>query len=209
MNPSNLKIHNLSYCYNAYSYNEKLAFENINANFKHGERTAIMGPSGSGKTTLLYLIAGILQVQSGEIRYPFPKPVFSMVFQEDRLLEQETILTNLNLVQPELSEEHAAFMLERAGLSDYVIRTDYHVELSKKMICQLSGGEKRRIAIIRALLADYDILLMDEPFTGLDEATKLAMIELIKEQTAEKMVLWVTHSLAEAEALDSQIWNII
>lgn len=204
MTANNLVIQNLTFAYNAknsFLFSQSAAknvFDNMSISFEAGKPTAVMAPSGSGKTTLLFLITGLLKMQSGSITYPVANPRFSMVFQEDRLLEQETILNNLKLVNSTLDTEAALELLERAGLSNQ----------GSKKICRLSGGEKRRVAIIRALWAEYDILLLDEPFTGLDETTKLRMIDFIKEKTIGKTVILVTHNKSDADALGCKIVSL-
>ena len=112
-----------------------------------------------------------------------------MVFQENRLLESQSIMRNLKLVNPALTPEAVTDALKSVGLP-------YRVD---KKVCKLSGGEKRRIAILRALMASYDILLLDEPFTGLDEENKLLMMEFIKTKAMGHTAILVTHNKEEAE----------
>lgn len=193
MKSAYIGIQNLSY-----AYGEKAIFTNLNGSIEIGKRTAVMAPSGCGKTTLLFLIAGLLKVQSGEITCPLDNPKISMVFQENRLLEGESILCNLLLVNPSLSQEYIKENMEKAGLFMPVV----------KNVAKLSGGEKRRVAILRALLSEYDILLLDEPFTGLDEDNKQLVMEYLKEVTIDKTVILVTHNLSEAEYLNCKISSI-
>lgn len=183
----NLEITDLSF-----SYGEKPVFHHFSALFKGGQRTALMAGSGAGKTTLLHLVAGLLKPSGGQIIYPVPNPRFSFVFQENRLLENTSVIRNLRLVNPSLSTEQIQAALTHAGLSQ---------EYRHKKIRLLSGGEKRRVALLRALLAKYDILLLDEPFTGLDEKTKERLLAYTKASTEGKTVLLVTHSEEEAKAL--------
>lgn len=151
-----------------------------------------MAASGTGKTTLLHLIAGLLIPSGGQISYPVPKPRFSFVFQENRLLENSSAAKNLRLVNPALTpaQIHDAFM--HAGLPE---------TCGQKKVRFLSGGEQRRISLLRALLAEYDILLLDEPFTGLDETTKEQLLAYVKASTEGKTVLFATHNEKEAEML--------
>lgn len=193
MSQSFIKMQNISY-----NYSEKEIFKDFNFDIELGTKTAVMAPSGTGKTTLLYLIAGLYTPQSGTIEYLTSNPRFSFVFQENRLLEKRNILDNLRLTNPQLTSETIKGMLYQAGLSVSVT----------KPIHRLSGGEKRRIAIIRALLSPYDILLMDEPFTGLDDENRLRIIELIKEYTEGKTVILVTHDKTDAQLLNCNIINL-
>ena len=183
-----LEVKNLSF-----SYGQKPIFRNFSASFKEGKRTAIMAGSGAGKTTLLRLIAGLLVPSEGQIAYPVPNPRFSLVFQENRLLERASVTRNLHLVNPTLSTEQIRTALAQANLP---------IQYEHKKIRDLSGGEKRRIALLRALLAEYDILLLDEPFTGLDEETKGHLLAYTKASTEGKTVLLVTHSEDEAKSLN-------
>lgn len=187
---SDFTIHDLSY-----SYSNAPVFQHINETFEAGQMNILMSPSGSGKSTLLSLIAGILPIQSGSIEYPVVSPRFSMVFQENRLLESQSILSNLRLVNPTLTSEAVADTLKSVGLP-------YQVD---KKIFKLSGGEKRRIAILRALISPCDILLMDEPFTGLDETNKLLMMEFVKKTAAGRTAILVTHNKDEADYFNCKI----
>ena len=181
-----------------FSYDNKKIFDGYSATFKAGEFSVIMSPSGSGKTTLLYLIAGLLTPDAGTITYPIPKPRYSMVFQDSRLIETSSVSSNIKLVNSTVTNTAISDCLCCLGLSGY----------ESKKVQHLSGGEKQRVAIARALMADYDILLMDEPFTGLDDGTKLTVINYIKKRTAGKTVLLVTHNQNEADMLSQSIISI-
>ena len=172
----------------SFSYGEKVVFENFSTKFPAGEFSAVMSPSGKGKTTLLCLIAGLLAPSSGSISYPHGNPVFSMVFQDDRLIDSISVSSNIKLANSKLSPCDVEGCLNALGLE----------EQEHKKVRHLSGGERQRVAIARALLANYDILLLDEPFTGLDDDTKKIVIEYIKSRTVGKTVLLVTHDTTEA-----------
>lgn len=188
-----ISINNISF-----SYNDKDVFKDFSATFTEGETTTIMSPSGKGKTTLLYLISGLLTPENGDIAYRIPSPKFSMVFQDNRLIEASSITNNIKLINPNLNKNDISLCLEALGLYGY----------DNKRVKHLSGGEKRRVAIARAILADFDILLMDEPFTGLDDDTKEIVIQYIKERTAGKTVLLVTHNKTEAQKFGNSIITI-
>lgn len=188
----------ISYCYPG---TDKYIFRDFSASFPIGGRTAILAQSGNGKTTLLHLLAGLMRPISGEIRYPAfreKSPAFSMVFQENRLLEYRTVLKNIKLTAGQTSDEHIDELLKIAGLYQY----------RDKKISALSGGEKRRCAILRALLANYDILLLDEPFTGLDGETKTAMINLVSDSVGDKTMILVTHDERDADSLGCDILRL-
>lgn len=149
----------------------------------------LTGPSGCGKTTVLRLLAGLAEPQAGEFTGREGLRV-SMVFQEDRLLPWESALENA--VTTAGGRERASSYLNRLGLDG-----DAH-----RLPAELSGGMRRRVAIARALAADHDLLLLDEPFTGLDEPAWRQAADLIAEVSAGRLVVLVTHFSAHAEALD-------
>lgn len=180
---NNISIENISF-----SYQDKKIFDNYSISFKANQTSVIMSPSGAGKTTLLNIISGIEKPDSGHIVFPWNSPRFSMVFQDLRLIESSSILTNIKLVNSALTDDE---------ISDCLTALNIY-ELRNKKVHKLSGGEKQRVAIARALLAKYDILLLDEPFTGLDDHTKSEVINYIKNKTAGKTVLLVTHDKSEA-----------
>ncbi len=149
----------------------------------------LWGPSGCGKTTLLRLLAGLEKPQSGVIE-PSDYSV-SMVFQEDRLLPWLTVRQNAALACDDAVRVDA--LLDAVGLTDYADSTPDAI----------SGGQQRRVALVRALAADSDLLLLDEPFTGLDEETKALVLPLIRKAATGKPVVLVTHIAAEAAALSA------
>lgn len=111
-----------------------------------------------------------------------------MIFQEDRLCENVGALSNLRLCAPSLSKKEGEKRLAELGLGDSL----------HQPVREFSGGMKRRVAILRALCAEYDLLLADEPFKGLDEETRLRTMEYFRAQTRGKTVLLVTHEEEEA-----------
>lgn len=155
------------------------------------ENTAVMGPSGGGKTTLLRMIAGLERPDSGEVRFA-DKPRFSVVFQEDRLFEDFSAVENVTAIIGRERRTEATDVL-----SELLIDPS---ELAKP-VRDYSGGMKRRVAIARALLAESNILLLDEPFKGLDEDTRDKTAEVIREYTEDKLTILVTHDPREADLL--------
>ena len=170
------------------AFGEKQVLQDFSHTFPEGELTCVMGPSGCGKTTLLSLLLGLEQPDAGKILGMEGRRK-SAVFQEDRLCENASAVSNIRLVNPALSKGEAEAMLRELGLGDSLgqpVRT-------------LSGGMKRRVAILRALLAPYDVLLCDEPFQGLDQDTKALVLTYFREKTRGKTVILVTHDEKEAE----------
>ena len=168
---------------------DKIVFENYSQRFPIGKTSVIMEPSGFGKTTLLYMIAGLISPTNGNINIPINNPKFSFAFQDLRLIESLNVKKNITLVNSNISTNDLDKCLEALAIKD----------LADKKVSTLSGGEKSRVSIARALMADYDILLLDEPFNGLDDTTKDNVIKYIKEKTAHKTVLLVTHNNDEAD----------
>lgn len=173
-------------------YDDLQVFENFNASIEEGKVTCIMGPSGCGKTTLLSILMGIEKVNSGIIK-GLENKRRSAVFQEDRLCENLSALTNIRLVcTSDVSKKDILAALNKVGLSS----SEY------KPVRELSGGMKRRVAIVRALLSDFDILYLDEPFKGLDSDIKETVINFTKEKCNNgKTVIMVTHDQNEAESM--------
>lgn len=153
--------------------------------------TCIMGPSGCGKTTLLHILMGLLPMDGGGISGLEGKRI-SAVFQENRLCENLSAASNIRLVCGEnVSPGDISDALGRVGLG----------ECLRRPVRELSGGMKRRVAIVRALMAEFDVLFLDEPFQGLDAKTRLNVIAFLKERIVGKTVLMVSHDPSEAELM--------
>lgn len=164
----------------------------------------LMAPSGAGKTTLLHMAAGLLKPDAGRVlreskagqeQNPVP-PKVSMVFQEDRLCEEETAVVNVMLACGD--ERKAVECLEKL----------LEKEALQKPVSRLSGGQRRRVCIARALAADSDILLLDEPFTGLDEKSKRRAAAVILADKAGRLMLAAVHDEADAKRLGGEIWRL-
>lgn len=172
------------------SYGDKAVLRDFSAVLPLGKTTSLMAPSGAGKTTLLRLLMGLEKPDSGRI-LGLEGLRLSAVFQEDRLCENLNPVSNLRLVTPALSRTAAAEALAAVGLTD----------CQRQPARELSGGMRRRVAILRALLAEYDLLFLDEPFKGLDQETKEIVMADTRRRCAGRTVLFVTHDPAELEAL--------
>ena len=172
------------------SFGEHIVLKDFSANIPTGQVTLLTAPSGKGKTTLLRILMGLETADNGDIS-DFSGLKQSAVFQEDRLCENLSALSNIKLASPQLQNETIEEALNKVGLAEYE-----HCPIS-----EFSGGMKRRVAILRALLADYDILFLDEPFKGLDAETKALVMSDVKQRSQGKTVILVTHDPTEAEIL--------
>jgi NitT/TauT family transport system ATP-binding protein len=180
------------------SYNGKKIIDNLSITIKSGTTTCIMAPSGMGKTTLLRIIMGLESPDSGTIK-GIENLRISAVFQEDRLCENLTPIANIKLTNKTLTTDQITGELKRFGLEG----------IQSQKTSELSGGMKRRVAILRALLSPYDLLLLDEPFKGIDQETKQIVIKEILKQTVNKTVIMVTHDESEASMMCATIFKIV
>jgi ABC-type nitrate/sulfonate/bicarbonate transport system ATPase subunit len=176
----------------------KLVIENLALEVPRNGFVALFGPSGCGKTTLLNLVAGLDPDFEGEVSLPEPARI-GYVFQEPRLLPWLTVEDNLKLVLPEdgASAETIPAWLAEMGLAD--VRAVFPTRLSL--------GMARRVALARAFIIQPTVLLMDEPFVSLDEATADRLRRLLLEtlRAHPATVLFVTHNLREAITLADRI----
>ncbi len=179
-------------------YGNTVVFRNYSEIFGAGRSTAIMGPSGVGKTTVIRLMTGLEKPDRGEVT-DSTRNTFACVFQEDRLLEYCSAMQNIRLVLPGNVPESAVIAeLKAVGIGDN------EDELTKP-VSQFSGGMKRRVAIVRALMAEADTVILDEPFKGLDEDMKQRVIGYVEDRIGTSGLILVTHEKDEAEALCDRI----
>ncbi|MCI6693869.1 MULTISPECIES: ATP-binding cassette domain-containing protein [unclassified Clostridium] len=167
-------------------YNDKVVLNNFNYTFKDKTISFIMGASGVGKTTLIKILMGLVQADDGKVIGINNKKI-SVVFQEDSLCENLSVLLNIKLVCENISNLEIEKSLELLDLKDCM----------HKRVRELSGGMKRRIAIIRALLYDFDLLIMDEPFKGLDKETKIKVMDFVISKLENKSAIIITHDMDE------------
>lgn len=189
-------------------YDGHLALSDINLTIESGELVVVLGPSGCGKTTLLNIIAGFLPAESGTLRLDGktlsgPGAERGVVFQHEGLLPwrnvQDNVAFGLQLAgwPKERRRERAREMLKKVGLSGAVNR----------FIWQLSGGMRQRVGIARALAADPQLLLLDEPFGALDAFTREQMQTLLLTlwRDSGKQVLLITHDIEEAVFMATEL----
>ena len=208
------------------SYDGHPVLSDLSIEFSAGTFYCLMAPSGSGKTTLFQLILGLEKPDSGAVLFRpstdtssdaapssssgtaskhdsrsirGSRPLIPAVFQENRLLEGYTAIENLRFA---LGRQYSS-----EALTTYLLRLLPEDALNKP-VCEFSGGMKRRVAILRAILAPSEIILMDEPFTGLDADTRQLTIDLVKELCAGKLLIVATHSEDDAELLGAKIIHL-
>lgn len=173
------------------SFGDTAVFKGFSAEFEDGSVTCIMGSSGIGKTTLLRILMGLEDYDDGRIT-GIENKTMAAVFQEDRLCENLTVSANIRMTggkdEKGISEQEVVKYLEIIGMKN----------MAGKQVSELSGGMKRRVAILRAVLADRDIVFFDEPLKGLDQETEKKVMETIVPLLSGKTVLWVTHREDEA-----------
>lgn len=183
-----IEINNISV-----SYGGETVLENCSLAVAAGEHAVLMGPSGCGKTTLLRCAAGLIKPERGGVKVTGR---IAMAFQEPRLFPWLTAEENIAQVIPH-ADGSAAQWLERAGLS----------AAAGKYPSQLSGGMCQRVSICRALAFNGDVLLLDEPFKGMDASLRRDMAELISECSRDRTVLFVTHSPEDAKELADTVYE--
>ena len=195
-----LSIQNIAKTFDALQVLEDLSFE-----VREGEFVAIIGPSGSGKSTLFQLIGGVASIDKGAILLngediQQKRGTIGYMPQQPSLLPWRTILENVTIVE-ELKHkpniERAKAWLEKVGLVSFIHAYPH----------ELSGGMQQRVSFIRAIVSDKPILCLDEPFSALDEFTRLEMQAWLLSIWEEyrKSILFVTHSIEEALFLADRI----
>lgn len=202
-----LQINNVSYSYHKLE-GETLALKDVTFHVNDGEFLAIVGPSGCGKSTLLSLIAGLISPDYGDINIDNKNIKLSgknigYMLQKDHLLEWRTTLKNLTLgleIQHKLTED--SYVLINDMLATYGLITFKNSKPS-----ELSGGMRQRAALIRTLLLEPDILLLDEPFSALDYQTRLEVADdiwgIIRKE--KKTAILITHDISEAISMADRI----
>ncbi|MCQ2386975.1 MAG: ATP-binding cassette domain-containing protein [Clostridia bacterium] len=172
------------------SYGENRIFENFNLSIEKGKITVVLGESGSGKTTLLKMLANLTDY-SGKITN---NEKSSFIFQEDRLVKNLTVNENLKLFCKNCD---CSSLLEEVKLKG----------CENKLVGNLSGGMSRRVAIVRGLVVNAPMLLMDEPFTNLDLSLKYSLIKCVKKMHEKKKntIIMVTHDIKEAVLMADRV----
>ena len=177
-----LKVKDLSLKFNKSPVIDSLTYE-----FEENKVTAVIGESGIGKTSLLNVLCGLLKPTDGEIINDYNK--IAVVFQETRLFDWMTAEENVSTVS---DKETAALLLSKMGLADS----------SDNYPRELSGGMKQRVSLARALAYNADLVILDEPFKGLDAEMRREISKFVFDKLRGKTVIMITHDAADLEFAD-------
>ena len=199
--------------------NNSVALKNIDLNIKDGEFVFIVGPSGSGKSTLLKLISKEQEPTSGEIiisgenithlkkrKIPYLRRTMGIVFQDFRVIEKMSVFENVAFAMHVVGagsreiSRRVPYVLNLVGLSDK----------ARKKVSELSGGEKQRVGLARALVNNPRMILADEPTGNIDPAMSLEIVELLKEiNKCGTTIIMVTHDISIVKHFDFRIVEIV
>lgn len=190
-----LQVRDLSFSYD----DGGKILDNLSMELAENEVVSLLGPSGCGKSTVLRIIAELLEVGEGEVVWQ-NAPQLAFVFQDPALMPWATVAGNVQLpgrLKGAINQHDVEEALHAVGLED----------MQARFPAQLSGGQRMRVSVARALAAKPKILLMDEPFAALDEMLRFEMNELLLKLRSERglSILFVTHSLYEAAYLSDRI----
>ncbi len=183
-----MKIENITV-----KYHDFTVLNNLSLQISDRQITCILGESGIGKTTLLKVVLGLLEPQTGRLLGVPEKK--AAVFQENRLFEEYSAVQNIQMMNRHLSEQEIVQALAEVNVVDNI----------HQPVAELSGGMARRCAILRALLAEADLIVMDEPFKGLDAENLRKTMDYIKKRQRNRTLLIVLHSPEQANYLADRI----
>lgn len=195
-----LELQDISHSYHGMD-GETKALSHLSLSLKHGDFISIVGPSGCGKSTLLSIISGLIPPESGKVLLDGEH--IGYMLQKDHLLDWRSVYKNVLLgleVQHKISsttKDKVFALLKQYGLEEF----------ANSKPSELSGGMRQRVALIRTLILEPDILLLDEPFSALDYQTRLAVGDDIGQiiRREHKTAILVTHDLAEAISLGDRV----
>ena len=179
-----IRFENVTFC-----YGERRILDNFNLVVPEGARICLFGPSGCGKSTVLRLAMGLEKPVSGRVICRAPR--IAPVFQEDRLLMQQSVARNVRFG----CHRDGSALLAAVGLAAE----------AQKRPDQLSGGQRRRVALCRALNYDAPLLLLDEPFNGLDAQSVAMCVRAIDQAAGERTIILVSHDRTHAQLLGAKI----
>lgn len=201
-----LKFDNVKYFYQTKD-DEIFALDNISFNVLEKEFVSIVGPSGCGKTTILSLIAGLLKPSSGEVildgSNKIDRKKIGYMFQRDMLFEWRSVWKNITLGL----ELQKGKLDEKLALAEELLKKYNLYNFKNKKPRSLSGGMRQRVALIRTLVLEPKLLLLDEPFSALDYQTRLTLCDDVYEiiKSEKKTAILVTHDISEAISMSDKI----
>ncbi|MCL3859657.1 ATP-binding cassette domain-containing protein [Actinotalea sp. K2] len=174
----------------------RVVLDGLDLDLAEGQVTALMGPNGSGKTTLARVLLGLTVPDSGQV-LGLDGVRRAAVFQEDRLCEQLSAVGNVRLVLPRGTRvADVRGELRRAGLDE---------DSLAKPVRDLSGGQRRKVAVVRALAPEADLVVLDEPFTGLDVDGGPVVMTYARARCTGRTTLLITHDRAEADLFGARV----
>lgn len=178
-------------------FGKQTAVDHLDLTVERGSLTALLGPNGAGKSTTVEMLLGLLPATSGEISYAKKAPRIGVVFQNSVLDNELTVSENLRVrakLSGKFERQDLVSVAEKLGVSDFL----------NKRYGKLSGGQRRRVDIVRALLGQPEILFLDEPTTGLDIQTRRAIWSALAQlrQQQSLTIILTTHYLEEADNAD-------
>lgn len=182
------------------SYENQPILDHLSLDLKEGGIYALMGPSGRGKTTFLHILMGIVPADEGKL-LGFSKKRISAVFQEDRLFPFLTAAENIAAV----SRNRCFFSASELSSYNEILAELLPASSLSLRVRSFSGGMKRRASLARALLVPSDLLILDEPFTGLDEASRLQTMSFLLKYRNERTLLFSTHRKDDADFLHASL----
>lgn len=182
----------------SFSYGKKKILHGLSFKAEDGKCLCLTGESGCGKSTAVKIAAGLLKADGGTVK---THDKISVVFQNDRLIPHLTVVENVTFCTPDADKDKIDRLLFRLRLSD----------AANKKPSELSGGEARRVSIIRAVIFGGDALILDEPFNGLDHELKSISADIIKEEFLYKgkPVLMISHSDEDSKLLSAENLTIV
>lgn len=202
-----LKFDNVTYFYQTKD-DEIFALDNINFNVFEEEFVSIVGPSGCGKTTILSLIAGLLKPSSGNVYLDGSNKIdtkkIGYMFQRDMLFDWRSVWKNITLG---LELQKPKNLDEKLQFAEELLKKYSLYNFKNKKPRSLSGGMRQRVALIRTLVMEPKLLLLDEPFSALDYQTRLSLCDDVYEiiKSEKKTAILVTHDISEAISMSDKI----
>lgn len=204
---ANVRLEHIRFAYE----NEPPVLNDLSLTIPAGSHMSLMGPSGEGKTTLLRIISGLQRPDSGTVTRQMPDSsdgLVAFLFQEDRLLPDLSARANIRFVLRPGGQTAVSASSEDDLIDSLLTSLLLTPEDARKPVRELSGGMQRRVAIARTLAYGGNLILLDEPFKGLDEKTRDTVIRFVRDYTQDRTVLMITHEKAEAELFGGTVLRL-